>query len=202
MMTTRISTRRANLPSAEPYKATRPAAGIAASALGGATGYEAAVRALRSHVQCFQWMDPLTGDAPTATPETRRVAYRPSPYAQALYVAVWYAADVPNGTTLPAVNPKIDVQLETDAGVGVDGYTVDDLPERRATIRTADFATSGRVDTSGLLEGRELYVSNSWVEAPLDVLGLVGGDGWLHVEGTAVQILAVGWVEVVLAEVA
>jgi hypothetical protein len=202
MMATRIATRRASLPSAEPYKATRPAAGIAAAALGGATGYEAGVRALRSLVQCFQWIDPLTDDAPSATPETRRVSYRPSPYAQALYVAVWYAADVPNGTTLPAVNPKIDVQLNDDAGVGIDGYTIDDLPERRTNSRTADLAASGSTDTTGLLAGREQYASNSWVEAPLDVLGLAGADGWLHVEGTAVQILAVGWVEVVSAEVA
>ena len=201
-MADRIATKRAILPSVEPFKATRPALGIVASALGGATGYEAGVRALRSHVQPFQWMDPLNDDVPSAAAETRRVAYRPSPYALSLYVGIWYATATPYGTTLPGTPPKFVVSLLDDATLlSVDSFNVESLPERRSNSRTANLANSGQTDTTGLLFGEEVYAANTWLESPLNAAALTGGDGWLEVEATAAQILAVGWVEVPRAEV-
>lgn len=198
----RISLYRPSLPSDVPYQATRPASGIAASSVAGAVGYEAAVRALRSHVQPFQWMDPLADDIPQAAAETRFVAYRPSPFATALYVGIWYASAFSFGVTAPGAAPKLDVSLIADAGgATVDQFTIDELAQPRDVSRGANLAASGLVDTTGLLAGREQYASNMWTETPLDVTGLAGADGWIEVEATACQVLAVGWVEVVSAEV-
>ena len=201
-MAQRPSMKRPSLPSDEPYKGTRPAAGLALSGLAAAVGYEAAARALRSHLQPFQWVNPLTDDTPSALAETRRMAYRPSPFAKTLYVAVWYASAYAFGETAPGVTPKIQVDLVDDATLStLDTFTVDDLPQARNPSRGARLATSGLVSTSGLLSGLEVYASNAWIESPLSVSGLSGADGWLVVEATGAQVLAVGWVEVVNAEV-
>lgn len=197
----RPSLKRPELPSDEPYKGTRPALGLAASGLAAAVGYEAAVRALRSHVQPFQWVDPLSDDTPSGSAETRRMAYRPSPFATTLYVAVWYATGYTFGKTAPGTAPKIDVDLVDDATLTVqDSFTADNIATPRNPRRGANLNNSGLTDTSGLLLGGEQYASTPWVGA-LDVSGLAGADGWLIIEATAAQILAVGWVEVVSAEV-
>ena len=119
-----------------------------------------------------------------------------------LYVAVWYASAYAFGETAPGVTPKIQVDLVDDATLStLDTFTVDDLPQARNPSRGARLAASGLVSTSGLLSGLEVYASNAWIESPLSVSGLSGADGWLVIEATGAQVLAVGWVEVVNAEV-
>lgn len=199
----RPSLKRPDLPSVEPYKATRPAAGLAATALASAIGYEAAVRALRVHTQPFQWMDPLSDDSPSGTAEVRRLAYRPSPFATRLYVGVWYATAYTFGVTAPGTAPKIQIDLTSDAAptISIESRTFDDIATPRNPARGANLAASGLVDTSGLLLGQEAYTATTWTETPFNPGPLSGGDGWIAVEATAAQILAVQWVEVVSAEV-
>lgn len=184
-----------NLPDAEALKTGRPASSGAALPLVQAPGYTLGLRALRTHTQHYT-LDDWELDLVPISAEVRRVLYRPSPFAQRLFVFAWVGTDWRGRSSAPA---KVEVQLAILENAGltlVASAPTRNLGRPRRPGYPGDWVPAPvfTVEDSNLNSGTEQLVA---MFEPIDITGLNGLDGWVEVTTEGASVLSVTWVELV-----